>query len=76
MERKCDICNKTYTTRKVDLDRGWGLCCSKSCASLKRERKKGNTKWYPHNRQEGEQSDGDYASELNEMGWDGHKNSF
>lgn len=29
-------CGKEYQTRKVDLDRGWGLSCSKSCAARRR----------------------------------------
>ena len=30
-------CGKEYTTRKVDLERGWGLSCSKSCAAIRRD---------------------------------------
>lgn len=29
-------CGKSYTARQADLDRGWGLSCSKSCAATKR----------------------------------------
>lgn len=40
MKRSCDYCNKEYSARKADIDRGWGLCCSKSCAASKREEAK------------------------------------
>lgn len=38
--RKCDVCNKQYKADNRNLKRGWGLCCSKSCAAKKRERSK------------------------------------
>lgn len=37
MKRKCDVCGKTYNADKRNIKRGWGLCCSKSCAATKRE---------------------------------------
>ena len=40
MKRKCDVCGKEYNADKRNLKRGWGLCCSKSCAAKKRERNK------------------------------------
>ena len=40
MKRNCDYCNKEYSARKADIERGWGLCCSKSCAASKREEAK------------------------------------
>lgn len=30
-------CGKEYTTRTADLERGWGLSCSKSCAAIRRD---------------------------------------
>lgn len=30
-------CGAKYEARKADLDRGWGLSCSKRCASIRRE---------------------------------------
>lgn len=38
--RKCDKCNKEYKADIRNLNRGWGLCCSKSCAAKKREESK------------------------------------
>ena len=35
--RKCDTCGKEYIADTRDINRGWGLCCSKSCAAKKRE---------------------------------------
>ena len=32
--RKCRWCNKEYKADNRNLKRGWGLCCSKSCAAL------------------------------------------
>lgn len=37
MIRKCDYCNKEYDADDRNIKRGWGLCCSKSCAASKRE---------------------------------------
>jgi hypothetical protein len=47
MERKCDNCGTTYTSDVRNINRGWGLTCSKSCAASKREKWK---KGYNHER--------------------------
>jgi len=39
MKRKCDHCGKEYNADPRNVKRGWGLCCSKSCAAYKREGK-------------------------------------
>lgn len=38
--RKCDNCNSEYQADNRNLNRGWGLCCSKACAARKREKSK------------------------------------
>ena len=40
MNRKCDNCKSEYSAKNADVMRGWGLCCSKSCAANKREKLK------------------------------------
>lgn len=40
MKRKCDNCPKEYEADERNIKRGWGLCCSKSCAASKREKSK------------------------------------
>lgn len=40
MKRKCDVCGKEYNADERNIKRGWGLCCSKSCAAKKREKRK------------------------------------
>lgn len=40
MKRKCDYCKKEYDADMRNIKRGWGLCCSKSCAAKKREQSK------------------------------------
>lgn len=40
MERNCDQCGNRYKADPRNLKRGWGLCCSKSCAAKKREMSK------------------------------------
>lgn len=40
MKRKCDYCGKEYEADNRNIKRGWGLCCSKSCAASKREQSK------------------------------------
>ena len=40
IKRKCDNCQNDYQADTRNLNRGWGLCCSKSCAASKREKSK------------------------------------
>lgn len=42
LKRKCDNCGKEYNADSRNLKRGWGLCCSKSCAAKKREKENGH----------------------------------
>lgn len=42
MKRNCDHCGKEYNADNRNVKRGWGLCCSKSCAASKREKSKPN----------------------------------
>jgi len=42
MKRCCDNCQKEYEADMRNVNRGWGLCCSKSCAASKREKSKPN----------------------------------
>jgi len=44
MKRNCDNCKKEYEADMRNVNRGWGLCCSKSCAASKREKSKPNYK--------------------------------
>lgn len=37
MKRHCDNCGKIYSPDPRNIKRGWGLCCTKSCAAKKRE---------------------------------------
>lgn len=39
-KRNCDNCKKVYLADDRNLKRGWGLCCSKSCAAQLREKSK------------------------------------
>lgn len=40
MNRNCDVCSRNYNADERNIKRGWGLCCSKSCAAKKREKSK------------------------------------
>ena len=40
IKRDCDNCGNEYKADTRNLNRGWGLCCSKSCAAEKREKDK------------------------------------
>lgn len=40
MIRNCDNCGHQYKADERNIKRGWGLCCSKSCAAKKREKSK------------------------------------
>lgn len=38
---KCKVCKKWFKAKIADRKRSWALCCSKSCAAIKRERRTG-----------------------------------
>lgn len=38
INRNCDNCGESYLADTRDLSRGWGKCCSKSCAASLREK--------------------------------------
>lgn len=40
MERNCNHCGELYKADMRNVKRGWGLCCSKSCAASLREKSK------------------------------------
>ena len=40
IKRNCNNCGKEYNADSRNLKRGWGLCCSKSCAAQLREKRK------------------------------------
>ena len=42
IKRNCDNCKNEYFADTRNLNRGWGKCCSKSCAAKKREKSKPN----------------------------------
>ncbi len=42
IKRNCDNCQTEYIAKESDVKRGWGLCCTKSCAATKREMSKPN----------------------------------
>jgi hypothetical protein len=39
--KSCQNCGKEFTPDKRNVDRGWGLCCGKSCATSYRNKLKG-----------------------------------
>ena len=38
VECKCDWCQKSFTAKVADRNRGWAKCCSKACAASIREK--------------------------------------
>lgn len=36
--KNCQYCGVSFVPDKRNVNRGWGLCCSKSCASLLKNR--------------------------------------
>jgi len=40
VQRKCNNCKSDYLADERNVKRGWGLCCSKSCAASMREKSK------------------------------------
>jgi len=43
--RGCDCCGQSYVAKTADIRRGWGRCCSKSCAAKLRERSNKSTNY-------------------------------
>jgi len=43
-QKECLFCDVKFTPDKRNLNRGWGLCCSKSCASSFKNKYKYMTK--------------------------------
>lgn len=86
VQRKCDNrgCTVVYEARQADLKRGWGRCCSKSCAASHKFRGNPNHGYLRGgNRNERYMSEyeireRDHQAALSDMelGWDGHKGSF
>ncbi|MDV3568180.1 hypothetical protein CMU71_14905 [Elizabethkingia anophelis] len=69
-KRKCNNCNKEYLADNRNLKRGWGLCCSKSCAAKRREKSKPgyNPKRVEYNNDRRENWNKQRNDEL-ELGW-------
>ena len=47
--RGCEQCGKTMQARQVDINRGWGRFCSKSCKAKKQTKRqfyKPRDMWY------------------------------
>ncbi len=40
IKRQCDNCGQEYRVKQADLNRGWGLTCSRTCSAQKREKSK------------------------------------
>ena len=60
-------CTVVYKARSADIKRGWGLCCSKSCAASHRLRSNPDHGYLT--RGDSDTRDKDAVEE----GWDGHK---
>lgn len=41
VDRKCKCCKESFQARQADVNRGWGLYCSKRCKAIIQERKNG-----------------------------------
>lgn len=41
VKRKCGWCKDEFLARKVDVNRGWGKFCSKSCKASRQEKRTG-----------------------------------
>jgi len=85
VRRKCDNrgCTNVYEARQADLKRGWGRCCSKSCAaSHTRRNNPGHGCLHGgaarERMSEDEIRERDHQAALSdcELGWDGHKGTF
>lgn len=78
IKRHCDNCGKEYEADTRNLNRGWGLTCSKSCAASKREKSKpgynpDRVKLNNERRENWHQRDEDSFMFDDDQGWDAHK---
>ena len=64
---KCARCEKPFTARVADRERGWAKFCSKSCKAKKQEARTGQHKAYLAGREHSYQDVDDDPS------WDAHK---
>lgn len=46
INRICVACGGKFKARSADVKRGWGKCCSKSCAATLNNKKTGNYSRY------------------------------
>lgn len=85
VKRNCDNCNEEYYADTRNLKRGWGLCCSKSCAASKREKSKPgyNSATVAKNNEKRANwfnFDSDYYDSPwmfeDDQSWDAHKDTF
>ena len=86
VKRVCDNkgCGVVYEARQADLKRGWGMCCSKSCAASHKLRGNPNHGYLRGTARDerymspDEIRERDHQAALDEcgQGWDGHKDSF
>lgn len=44
IERECKACKGKFYARQADVNRGWGLFCSKSCKAIKQAQSGGGKK--------------------------------
>ena len=60
VECKCRWCRSPFMARAVDVKRGWGLFCSKSCKAMRQEKRTGQYTTYQDRRND----DGHYGGEF------------
>lgn len=66
---KCQRCQKLFTARTADRNRGWARFCSKSCKAIKQEQRTGQCAAYLNRVAEG--AEFVYVNGFGE--WDEHK---
>ena len=50
IEQKCKCCKTVFEARVADVNRGWGLYCSKRCKAIVQEKKNGQHSAYLNGR--------------------------
>ena len=73
VERVCLCCERQFTARQADVNRGWARFCSKRCKAIKQEQQTGQHAAFLAGEA---QRDHEYAMDSAESGWDGHKGYF
>jgi hypothetical protein len=72
VDRKCKCCGTSFQARAVDVKRGWGRYCSKSCKAIRQESRTGQYRRYQQRQSGISRDDGAFAMSPAELACGGY----